>query len=394
MKRLIILTVMFFSFCFSNFAAAQGFDLESPNLDKPAEKKETKKDDIGIGDFGGLNFGVLFDVRYMAVGNNAPGTVVHVDELNITGNIGDNISLLVEQLLPTSQQSGLEDQIGDDHGFAYAIFSNTSFLPAGTAFKIGRFRFKWGIDAVLDSPANPIYPLTRKNLGFVSDRGIELSGFLGEIDYTIGLADGPGFTEEIVTDSLGKPIGVVNKSIKNNVMPLIVRLSNKFSSSKISLSYFNGNSWGYSNFMDHTPNKSFRASHPGGAADRSILLLRQHGAIDYSLRWDKFDLALEYSQGLDTDSTLNKSYRTTGYFSRLDYAVKPQKMNIQLQYDQYGDGHENVKDEKSLSAGLQLFIQDQAFIRIGYMYNRLGLTSEEMSGMFENTGFMQFYLPL
>ncbi len=394
MNGLLVSATLVLCLCFSNFAKAQGFDLESPNLDKPVDNKEKKKDDIAVGDFGGLNFGVLFDVRYMAVGNNAPGTVIHVDELNITGNIGDNISLLVEQLLPTSLQSGLEDQIGDDHGFAYAIFSNISFLPTGTAFKIGRFRFKWGIDAVLDSPANPIYPLTRKNLGFVSDRGIELSGFLGEIDYTIGLADGPGFTEELVKDSFGNPIGVVNKSTKNNIMPLIVRISSKFSSSKIGLSYFNGKSWGYTNFMDHTPNKSFRASHPGGAADRSILLLRQHGAIDYSLRWDKFDLALEYSQGLDTDSTLNRNYQTIGYFSRLDYAIKPQKLNLQLQYDQYDDGHENIKDEKSLSAGLQLFIQDQAFIRFGYMYNRLGLTSGEMSGMFENTGFVQFYLPL
>ena len=394
MNGLLISAILAFCLCVSNFAKAQEFDLESPNLDKPVDKKEKKKDDIAVGDLGGLNFGVLFDVRYMAVGNNAPGTVIHVDELNITGNIGDNISLLVEQLLPTSLQSGLEDQIGDDHGFAYAIFSNISFLPPGTAFKIGRFRFKWGIDAVLDSPANPIYPLTRKNLGFVSDRGIELSGFLGEIDYTIGLADGPGFTEEIVTNSVGNPIGVVNKSAKNNIMPVIVRISNKFSSSKIGLSYFNGKSWGYTNFMDHTPNKSFRASHPGGAADRSILLLRQHGAIDYSLRWDKFDLALEYSQGLDTDSMLNRNYQTIGYFSRIDYAIKPQKLNLQLQYDQYDDGHENMKDEKSLSAGLQLFIQDQAFIRFGYMYNRLGLTSGEMSGMFENTGFVQFYLPL
>ena len=146
--------------------------------------------------------------------------------------------------------------------------------------------------------------------------------------------------------------------------------------------------------MDHTPNKSFRASHPGGAADRSTLLLRQHGAFDYSVRWEKFDLALEYSQGLDTDAALGKSYRTTGYFTRLDYAIEPQKINLQLQYDQYGDGHENVKNEKSLAVGLQLFLQDQAFIRLGYMYNRLGLMSDEMSGMFENTGFVQFYLPL
>lgn len=160
------------------------------------------------------------------------------------------------------------------------------------------------------------------------------------------------------------------------------------------MSYFNGQSWGYKNFIDHAPNKYLRANHPGGSADRSKLLYREHGAIDYSLRWDKFDLALEYSQGKDKDSALNTSYLTNGYFARLDYAITPQKLNLQLQYDQYDDGHENVKDEKSLSAGFQLFIEDRAFIRFGYMYNRLGLVSEDMSGMFDNTGFVQFYLPL
>ena len=393
MKHLIISGIILAGLCFSVHAKAQEFDFDNPNIGKPAEKN-TKKDDVSLGDFGGLNLGVLFDVRYMATGNNAPGTVIHVDELNITGNIGDTLSILAEQLLPTSLQSGLEDQVGDDHGFVYAIFSNISFLPPGTAFKIGRFRFKWGVDAVLDAPTNPIYPLTRKNLGFISDRGIELSGFMGELDYTLGLADGPGFTEATITDLSGNPIGITNKSIKNNSMPIIARLSSKLSAAKIGLSYFNGQSWGYLNFMDHTPNKSFRANHPGGTADRSKLLYRQHGAIDYSVRWGKFDLALEYSQGSDQDSTLNQTYQTRGYFSRIDYAIQPQKINLQLQYDQYDDGRENVKDEKSLSAGLQLFIKDQAFIRLGYIYNRLGLASEDMSGMFENTGFVQFYLPL
>lgn len=393
MRNLLISATILLGLCCSSYVNAQEFDFDSPTLDKPSEKTE-KKSDIALGEFGGLNLGVLFDIRYMTVGNNAPGTIIHVNELNITGNIGDNISILAEQLLPTSLQSGLEDQIGDDHGFVYAIFSNISFLPAGTAFKIGRFRFKWGIDAVLDGPTNPIYPLIRKNLGFITDRGIELAGFLGELDYTIGLADGPGFTEEIVTDLAGSPIGVTNKSVKNNSIPVIVRLSSKFASSKIGVSYFSGQSWGYTNFIDHAPNKSFRANHPGGSADRSKLLDRRHAALDYLIRWSKFDLALEYSQGTDWDAPLNTSYQTTGYFSRLDYAITPQKLSLQLQYDQYDDGRANVKDEKSLAAGLQLFIEDRAFIRFGYMHNRLGLSTEDMSGMFDNTGFIQFYLPL
>jgi hypothetical protein len=375
-----------------SLAAAQGFDFDTPNLDKTPAKKSTP--DIPLGSFGGLNLGVLFDVRYMASGDNAPGMVIHVNELNITGNIGNNISVLAEQLLPTSRLSGVEDQIGDDHGFVYAIFSNTSFLPPGTAFKIGRFRFKWGIDAVLDAPANPIYPLTRKNLGFITDKGVELSGFFGPLDYTLGVADGPENVEENVINSTGEFIGVVNRSVKNNSLPIVVRLSTKIGASKAGLSYFDGMSWAYANFTPNMPNVSFRAQHPGGMADRSKIIYRQHAAVDYSIKWEKFDFALEYSRGYDRDSRVNSVYGTAGYFARVDYDVKPQSMSIQLQYDQYDDGRPGVKDETGLSLGLQLYVYEQAFIRIGYMYNRLGLAQADDAGMYNNTGFAQFYLPL
>ena len=387
-KIVIIVSLMMILTC---FAEAQEFDFESPNLDRPQEKKPSS--DIPLGSFGGLNLGVLFDLRYMSIGGNSPGTLIHVNELNITGNIGDNISVLAEQLLPTSRLTGLEGQVGDDHGFVYAIFSNISFLPSGTAFKVGRFRFKWGIDAVLDGPANPIYPLTRKNLGFVTDRGLEFSGFIGDIDYTLGLADGPEYIEVPVSDFSG-PIGVVNKSVTSKSMPVVLRISSKFSTSKIGMSYFDGKSWAYTNFMDRMPNSEFRTRHPGGMADLSKLYYRQHAALDCLVKWKKFDLALEYSQGADQDLDLNLTYKTKGYFSRLDYIVKPQWMSIQLQYDQYSDGRPGIKEEKSVSTALQYFIHDQAFIRVGYMYNRLGLSSGEPSGVIEDIGFTQFYLPL
>ena len=75
-------------------------------------------------------------------------------------------------------------------------------------------------------------------------------------------------------------------------------------------------------------------------------------------------------------------------------AIQPQKLSLQLQYDQYHDGRSGVKDEKSVSTGLQIFIQDQAFVRLGYMYNHLGITSDDSVGVFDDTGFVQFYLPL
>ena len=111
MRRGIFGIALFF-LIWTSHAIAQGFDFENPNLDKPQEKKSGN--DLQLGSFGGLNLGVLFDVRYLAIDGNSPGTLVHVNELNITGNIGDNISILAEQLLPTSRLSGIEDQIGDD----------------------------------------------------------------------------------------------------------------------------------------------------------------------------------------------------------------------------------------------------------------------------------------
>ncbi|MBC7539413.1 MAG: hypothetical protein H7281_11375 [Bacteriovorax sp.] len=129
-------------------------------------------------------------------------------------------------------------------------------------------------------------------------------------------------------------------------------------------------------------------------ADRSKLYYRQHGAVDYLVKWEKFDLALEYSQGLDHDAAINSTYHTRGYFSRIDYTIKPQSLILQLQFDQYHDGRPRINDEKSLSTGLQFYIHDQAFIRIGFMYNRLGLSSRDDSGVIENIGFTQFYFPL
>jgi hypothetical protein len=125
-----------------------------------------------------------------------------------------------------------------------------------------------------------------------------------------------------------------------------------------------------------------------------MLYFCQHGAVDYFVKWEKFDLALEYSQGLDLDYAMNTKYHTKGYSSRLDYTIKPQSLSLQLQYDQYNDGRPNVKDEKSLSTGLQVFIHAQPYIRIGYMYNRLGLPSWHKNGMIDNAGFTQLYLPL
>lgn len=369
------------------------FDFETPELGA-APEKETKGG-FGLGSFGDLNFGGLFDLRFIAAGDSAPGTMIHVDELVITTNIGDNISILAEQLLPTSRLMGLDGVIGDDHGFVYAIFSNIPHTPAGTAFKIGRFRFKWGIDAVLDSPANPIYPLVRKNLGFVTDRGVELAGFFGPIDYSIGLADGPEFVLDTTKDTLGNVIDTTERNIENDSVPLIARLSTNSDfhrNLRLGFSYFNGSSWAYTNFMPPMPDVRLRIRVPGGMADRTQVIDRQHGALDATIKWKKWDLNLEYSLGRDEIPDTG-DLTTHGYFARVDYTVKPQKLAFQVQYDRYDDGRAGVKDEQTLSGGAQIFIHDQAYVRLGYIYNQID-TSEDVSSLADdNIAFVQFYLP-
>jgi hypothetical protein len=365
--------------------AEQGFaqlDLESPKLAAPPAKEEKSS-------FGNINFGGLFDVRYMAVGDRAPGTMIHVDELVITANIGDNISILAEQLLPTSRLSGADDVIQDDHGFVYAIFSNIPFAPSGTAFKIGRFRFKWGIDAALDSPTNMLYPLTRKNLGFISDRGLELSGFFGPVDYELGVADGPEFIEAMITDASGNVVGTVRSNVVNNSAPLFLRLASNasFSTSlRLGISYFDGVSWPYVNNMPPMPNMRLRAQMPGGMPDVSQLVYKQKLAGDATYRWRKASLNLEYSQGQDRFADGSET-TTRGYFSRLDYTIKPQRLGLAVQYDQFDDGLVSSEDERSVAGSIQVFLHEQAFLRLGYILNRIGESSRE------NVWFTQFYLP-
>ena len=112
---------------------------------------------------------------------------LHVVELFLSTNIGDHISLILEQLLVTSKMG---DTVGQDHGFVYAVFSEMPWLPSDWSIKAGRFRTHFGIDTHLDSAThilrNPIY----KNLGIFTDKGIELSGFYKSFDWSISLING------------------------------------------------------------------------------------------------------------------------------------------------------------------------------------------------------------
>lgn len=350
------------------------FDFESPELAAPLVKEEG----LRVGPVSNINFGGLLDMRYIVPEGSAGGMVIHVDELVITANIGDNISLLAEQLLPTSV---LESVVGDDHGFVYATIANLPGLPLGTALRVGRFRLKYGIDATIDAPANPVYPLVRKNLGFISDKALELAGFIGPIDYTIAVADGPDHIESTVYDDKGNPIGRINQEITNDSKPLVVRISgNVFSNFNLGLSHFRGESWQYINGMAGAGKHAF-----GGMVDRSTIIYKKRTTIDLAYRLWKLDLLAEYNQG--EDFLAGKNPKVKGYYLRTDYAILPGQLGLLFQYDFWDDGRTGTNNEDSISMALTWYIIEQAFVRVAYTYNQL--KNEDR----KNTGVVQLYLP-
>ena len=229
-------------------AASTPENVESPNdpsesddaLDLDAEDifsfddadttEDTGSSEFLGGAFGNLVFGGALDIRRITHGQDLiPDrqnwdtgiTLIHVAEFVVTTSVGDHVSLLGEQLLTTSP---LGTQVADDHGFVYAILTGLPVLPKGASLKIGRFRHGFGIDTKSDAAANPLYNLVRKNIGFISDRGFQLNGFVGPVSYTLSLADGPDslrtVTEGTVTTGIrigphGSGGGIL-KPIQNN----------------------------------------------------------------------------------------------------------------------------------------------------------------------------------
>ncbi|MBI4715034.1 MAG: hypothetical protein HY760_03700, partial [Nitrospirae bacterium] len=106
-----------------------GLQLEVPTLAPPPPAAP------GLGPFTNINLGGTLDYRFLIPTNgDSPTLGIHVNELFLTTNIGDNISILAEQLLLTSD---METVVGQDHGFVYAIFTNLPGLPSDLALKVG-----------------------------------------------------------------------------------------------------------------------------------------------------------------------------------------------------------------------------------------------------------------
>ena len=280
-----------------------------------------------------LTFGGAFDVRYLAPANREDQLMFHVVELVLTTTLAENVTLLMEQLLQTSP---MESAVGDDHGFVYLFFSNPRFLPPGGSFKIGRFRARYGIDAVSDAAVNPLQTPYRKTIGFISDRGVEFAGFLNWLSFNLSIMNGP----EIA--------GNENK-------PVFFRLStDNIPQLKLGLSYFNGMSYDYYH-------GDFQS-----VAGVYVLAPKERFSFDFKKTFGVLDLSFEYTFGSDRGATFKQPY---GYYLRADFPVGP-RLEGNLKYDLWRYDKSVTEDERNISYGLTYRLTDSMRMRLVYSDNR------------------------
>ncbi|MEO6666721.1 MAG: hypothetical protein ABIO65_08135 [Nitrospiria bacterium] len=330
-------------------AEEEGLQLDSPTL-APAPAPVSPS----LGPFGNLNVGGALDYRFMIPTNgDSPSLGIHVNELFVTTNIGDNITILAEQLLLTSD---LETVVGQDHGFVYVIFTNLPGLPSDLALKVGRLRFRYGIDAVSDAPANPARNLVYKNLGFISDKGIELSGYYQDFDYSAAVLMGPDF----ISGSDG-----VKTNAENQNRPVAIRLGYESPwDVNVGLSGFSGKAYRFEN----GPMYAMDDMLTNGMLDRSRLVFKRRGSLDLRYAIGRWDFAGEVTIGRERDA--GEAVDVRGYYARVDYLVVPQKLTALLQYDLWRDGLVQTRDDGVITAGLSYTPLDQVTLRL------MGLVSD------------------
>ena len=297
------------------------------------------------GAFSNLVFGGALDIRRPTRGQDlipdrtnwdSGTTLIHVAEFVVTTNVGDHVSILGEQLLTTSP---LGTQVADDHGFVYAILTGLPVLPKGASLKIGRFRHGFGIDTKSDAAANPLYNLVRKNIGFISDRGLQLNGFVGPVSYTFSLADGPDSLRTVSDGTISSGIrigphgsgGGILKPIKNNSPPIFLHANGTLpifgKRIWLGLSYFDGNSYPF-NAMT-------------GDVNPSTLIYKRRVGVATSFKLWRFNLAAEWVRGKDTQllkylhipiPSEDRNATTEGYYIHVELPLTD-TLDVRLKYD-------------------------------------------------------------
>ena len=294
--------------------------------------------------FGNLVFGGALDIRRITRGqdlvpdrNNwhTGTTLIHVAEFVVTTSVGDHISILGEQLLTTSP---LGTQVADDHGFVYAILTGLPVLPKGASLKVGRFRHAFGIDTKSDAAANPLYNLVRKNIGFISDRGLQLNGYIGPVAYVASLADGPDSLRTVTDAPVESGIqigphgsgGGVLKPIRNNSPPVFLHVNGTLpllgKRIWIGGSYFDGNSYPFN------PNN--------GDVNPSTLVYKRRFGLATSFKIWRLALAAEWVRGTDTQLSKytqlsvgeDRTAGVEGYYLHAEIPLTA-TIDVRLKYD-------------------------------------------------------------
>lgn len=363
------------------------------SFDGIGETEEADSSEFLGGAFGNLIFGGALDVRRITHGTDlvpdgsnwhTGTTLIHVAELVATTSVGEHISLLGEQLLTTSP---LGTQVADDHGFIYAILTGVPVLPKGASLKIGRFRHAFGIDTKSDAAANPLYNLVRKNIGFISDRGIQLNGYVGPVAYVLSLADGPDSLRTVVNGTVESGIrigphgsgGGVLEPIHNNSPPLFLHVNGTLSllGKRIWFggSYFDGNSYPFN------PNN--------GDVNPSTLIYKRRVGLATNFKIWRFALAAEWVRGADTQllkyvQTPIVGDRTTtveGYYLHAEIPLT-ETVDVRLKYDvwnpdtgQYNTFNFNRTREAqpwtTLGGALTWHFTEGALARLVYQVNNI-----------------------
>ncbi|MEZ4815729.1 MAG: hypothetical protein R3A80_11060 [Bdellovibrionota bacterium] len=345
---------------------------ESLNFESPDLTPKEENGSLAFGPINNLNFGGALDMRAYFPQMSGPTEEdmgfgafdIHVAELFLTTNIGDHISILAEQLLVTSKMG---DTVGQDHGFVYAIFSSIPGLPEDIAIKIGRLRNRFGIDARLDSPANPLRSPVYKTIGSITDKSLEMSGTLGPVEFSAAVLNGADTLKAPVTTTVPGVTADVAVKARNGSKPVVARLSiDPFDSFSLGVSGYTGRDYPvYSHYGLTMDDLLFN-----GHTDRGTLVYKNRAAIDARISLSSnIDFYAEYMMG--TDRQGGKTFDVSSIYGRLNYRFVPQKWTLQLQYELFNDGRDVVftngsayNDSGNFGASLTFYINDQALIRI------------------------------
>ena len=346
-------------------AGDAGLSLDNPDLGAPSAGP------AAAGGPGNIVIGGTLDYRVLVPSAMKAGMYeIHVNELFVTTNIGDHIAILAEQLLLTSE---LGTSAGQDHGFVYATFSELPFLAKGMAIRFGRMRLRYGIDAKLDGPANPLRNTEYRTLGVLSDRALEVGGFYGPFEYVAAIAMGPDFVLADAAGLAGTVIGTIKVPSDPTFHPIYARVGTDFQGTRLNL----GLSGFYGDTYPVLAADGFQAGDAmlfEGALDQHRVIRKWRTSVDLRWNWKKFKFSGEYTTGRDREDTGRSTVQA--YFARADYAVKPQKMTLQLQYDRFDDGRPGSRAVGAAGMAFTYNITEGSWLRAFAQVNERLLTGE------------------